>query len=337
VLFPSMMCIATAQHYTDDAEADYGDYDYVMDKVYYQSEVEEGVGKNEYEFDYSDSHNPAVGLGQSNRNHKLAGSNQHLQSQRERNNHNHHQRGHQGGIRQHGGRHQNPGQRYQENIGFTKDTFNGPNRNNLHLDRGFFDKNFPGEVNSNEQPFYGGPDNTFQNDHLHNHHRDPNADIHVANNQFLPNQIRLKRNKNRFNGNNQQQFQTGQVGGHDNFEQQSQQNQNQGGNPSFHHNFDGHHHQQEDVLDKGPLLTDLVFRQGHPPPQNYGDEHRQHLGQGLGFRQPNIQANLYPGSQASPVFSGNQATLPRNRNRPRFKKNTAGFLGLGNIVSVRWS
>ena len=78
----------------------------------------------------------------------------------------------------------------------------------------FFDKNFPGEVNSNEQPFYGGPDNPFQNDHLHNHHRDPNADIHIANNQFLPNQIRLKRNKNRFNENNQQQFQTGQVGGH---------------------------------------------------------------------------------------------------------------------------
>ena len=47
--------------FVDDVEVDYGDYDYVMDKVYYQSEIEEGVGKNEYEFDYSDSYNPAVG------------------------------------------------------------------------------------------------------------------------------------------------------------------------------------------------------------------------------------------------------------------------------------
>ena len=84
------------------------------------------------------------------------------------------------------------------------------------------------------------------------------------------------------------------------------------------------HHLQGDVLDKGPLLNDLLYRQTGPLQQNHlqfinGNKHQP--GHEYDFR--------YQGS--------NPGNLSRNRNRNkhRFKKNT-GFLGLGNIVSVRW-
>ena len=81
------------------------------------------------------------------------------------------------------------------------------------------------------------------------------------------------------------------------------------------------HHLQEDVLDKGPLLNDLLYRQTGPLQQN----HPQF-----------VNGNIYqPGQGYDFRYHGNPGNIPRNNNRNRFKKNT-GFLGLGNIVSVRW-
>ena len=84
------------------------------------------------------------------------------------------------------------------------------------------------------------------------------------------------------------------------------------------------HRLQGDVLDKGPVLNDLLYRQTGPLQQNhpqYGNGNKHQPGHGYNFG-----------------YHGSQGNLPRNKNRnkTRFKKNT-GFLGLGNIVSVRWS
>ena len=84
-----------------------------------------------------------------------------------------------------------------------RQVLHGPNKHSLHLDKGFFDENFPGSVESFEDTFSGHEGPRFQNNfktgnQFHDQQHNPTIGHHYQNNQ-----IRLKRNRNKFNGNNQ--------------------------------------------------------------------------------------------------------------------------------------
>jgi len=351
---------------------DYGDYDYVMDKIEYQDD--------HHYTDYGDPrdshyHGGHQGVDQHRGQHEDDPGQQgedhqyHHRRQQESDFKRgypgvHHYRGHGGGDHHSGqragpqhqehkginhqrGQYKNkfkriPGEHYLENPGFTKDIFDferhhsdlfetnipghiaphnshnhgkrqvlhGPNKHSLKLDKGFFDENFPGTADIFDENLFDQSGIKFQNgykfnNNLNKNHHNPNILGQIQNNKLLNNRFRFKRNRhrNRFQGSKEQQFQDVNL---ESYETSDDQNtQNYGNNPQ--NILD---HQPEDVLDKGPLLTELVFQQRHPSLQNIPP------GQGLRFR-----------------HQGN-----RPRHRPRFKKNVgAGFLGLGNIVTVRWS
>ena len=105
-------------------------------------------------------------------------------------------------------------------------TTKAKNNNNpvLNLDNGLFDENFPGVIGSNVKDFFGHPYHSLQNNfklnqnianlneplHNINHHKANQ----ISSNQFPKKQIRFKRNRNRFRGNNQNQFQNEYSDGH---------------------------------------------------------------------------------------------------------------------------
>ena len=132
-----------------------------------------------------------------------------------------------------------PGKRFKENQGFTNNVFgfkkqnsfkelfetniagqirrphshqhskrqvlHGPNKHSLTLDKGFFDENFPGSVESFEETYSGHEHPRFQNSfkpgkHFPNQHHNPSNGHHFQNSP-----IRFKRNRNKFQGNNQLQ------------------------------------------------------------------------------------------------------------------------------------